>query len=91
VRGVQYYDGRNIVGRSHRNIGVHSLKLTDEPDLMRMLTMTVAQLIETLKQYPTDAEVWVGTDCHGCFEPATYVTLDTRGMVRIDTGDEQLD
>ena len=48
--------------------------------------MTVSTLLEELKRLPPDAEIWVSTECHGCFEPAFQVRLDSRGMVRIDAG-----
>lgn len=53
--------------------------------------MTVAGLIEALKQYPLDAEIYVSTDCHGCFKPADQVRRDARGMVVIEETEEGSD
>jgi hypothetical protein len=47
--------------------------------------MLVRELIDLLKKQDGEAEVWVGTHCHGCFEPAESVRLDERGMVVVDT------
>jgi len=46
--------------------------------------MTVAELIELLKKEPQDADVWVATNCHGCFQPAEHVHRDDRGMIVIE-------
>ena len=48
--------------------------------------MTVEELAKLLAEMPQDAEVWVHTECHGCFEPADHIELDKRGQVVIDTG-----
>ena len=50
--------------------------------------MTVAELAKVLEQMPPAAEVWVATECHGCFEPAGHARLDERGMFVIDSGPE---
>jgi hypothetical protein len=48
--------------------------------------MTVEDLAKQLEQMPQDAEIYVATECHGCFEPADHIKLDDRGMVVIDSG-----
>jgi len=51
--------------------------------------MTVAELIQLLQQQPQDAEAWVATVCHGCFEPLEDVYRDERGMVVVIGGEDQ--
>lgn len=52
--------------------------------------MTKMELIKFLTSYPypDDMEIWVATECHGCFGPATSVRLDERGVIVV-TGDEK--
>lgn len=53
------------------------------------IEMNVRDLIESLKQYPEDAEIYVATECHGCFETADHTRIDERGMVVIDSGPQR--
>ncbi len=46
--------------------------------------MTVTELIESLKKYQPNAQVFIGTNCHGCFEPASDTILDESGVVVIE-------
>jgi len=46
--------------------------------------ITVAQLIEQLRDFPQEAEVYVGTNCCGCFAPVDHIRQDDRGMVVIE-------
>lgn len=48
--------------------------------------MIVADLIKLLRTQPQDADAWLATACHGCFEPALTVYRDERGMVVVYTG-----
>jgi hypothetical protein len=48
------------------------------------MTLTVAQLIEQLRQFDFNAEVWVATECHGCFKPANKVSRDNQGRIVIE-------
>lgn len=50
--------------------------------------MTVNELIKLLEQQPSEAEVYVANDCHGCFRPADRVRLDERGMVVVEESGE---
>ena len=47
--------------------------------------MTVAELKELLENMPADAEVWIATECCGCFQEAESTRLDKRGMFVIDS------
>lgn len=48
------------------------------------VVLTVRELIDLLATQPPEAPAYVGTNCHGCFEPAASVRLDPRGMVVIE-------
>ena len=60
--------------------GIHVL------EQRRKMIMTVKDLIDELKKYPENSEIFVATECHGCFEEADHVRLDDRGMVVIESG-----
>jgi hypothetical protein len=52
--------------------------------------MTVGQLIELLKEHPSDTDVYAATECCGCWEPVKRVYLDERGMVVVTGGYQEI-
>jgi len=42
--------------------------------------MTVRELQELLSRFPGDVEIYVSTECHGCFEPARSLWMDKRDL-----------
>ena len=52
--------------------------------------MTVSRLMELLKEFSPEAEIYVATYCHGCYVPADKVSLshDGKGTVVIEESGE---
>lgn len=46
--------------------------------------LKVKDLIALLQAEDPDAPVYVGTNCHGCFQPAATLRRDERGMVVLE-------
>lgn len=46
--------------------------------------VTVKDLIEALSRYPSDKPLYIGTSCHGCFEPLGVLREDARGMLVLE-------
>lgn len=55
---------------------------------MEKEVLTVAALIEKLRLVDPTAPVYVGTNCCGCFKPASAVRTDDRGVVVVEDAED---